>query len=217
MLRGVGLTRSQILVKSALQPTRAGHRLFAEIVAYTMQQTLAEELRQIAAGATTRIAAISEERSVRLQQVQQLLQQLPPPVGPLAAEEVDGDPLCAMDKGLQNVVMSSVKWNWGTDGSFSACPHDHCRVWGYRWGPLTGFQTAILQAVLQLEPQVALTVLLEKLMRSSSVLYLGLGVHRPPVPLSRFAVCVWLLFCMCSVCSCTPTPPAATPLSAPLA
>jgi hypothetical protein len=132
MLRGVGLSRSQLLVNSALTPTSAGHKLYAEIVAYTMQQTLAEELRQIAAGGATGIASITEERAARIQQVQQLLQQLPPPVGPLAAEEADSDPLCALDKAFQAVVTDSKWWTWGTDGSFPACPHDHCRVWGYR-------------------------------------------------------------------------------------
>jgi hypothetical protein len=131
MLRFVGLARSQMLVNSALQPTKAGHRVFAEIVAYAMQQTLAEELRRIAAEGA-HVAAIPEERSARTQQVQQLLQKLPPPVGPLAAEEVDGDPLCSMDQAFKNVVTSSAQWTWGTDGSFPACPHEHCRVWGYR-------------------------------------------------------------------------------------
>lgn len=133
MLRGVGRSRSELLVGSGVAPTSAGHRLYADIIAYTMQQTLAEELRQIAAGAVG-AASITQERAVQIQQVQEMLQQLPPPVGPLAAEEADGDPTCAMDQAFKSVVNAaeSVWWTWGTDGSFAGCPHDHCRVWGYR-------------------------------------------------------------------------------------
>jgi hypothetical protein len=117
--------------------------VYAEIIAYTMQQALAEELRELIAGAnananaaTMQAASFSEEPAA-VTIVQQLLQQLPPPVSPLTADEADQDPSCAMDQGFAAAVSvsSSRGWTWGTDGSLAACPHDHCRVWGYRWEP----------------------------------------------------------------------------------
>ncbi|KAF6260040.1 hypothetical protein COO60DRAFT_929522 [Scenedesmus sp. NREL 46B-D3] len=126
MLQGVGLTAAQLLVNS-VTPTSAGHKAYAEIVAYTMQQALAKELRALADdGGTSEPAAIAEDWAVQAQQ-------LPPPVSPLAAAEVDGEPLCAMDQALQRFVSvnSSSDWKWGAR-SLAGCPHSHCRVWGYR-------------------------------------------------------------------------------------
>jgi hypothetical protein len=146
-LRGVGLSRSQILVNS-VNPTRSGHKVYADIIAYAMQQTLAEELRGLISASANnanglQVASSSEEPYSAL--VQQLLQQLPPPVSALAADEADQDPLCAMDQGFPAAVSVSknTSWTWGTDGSLAACPHDHCRVWGYRWGPCSSAKREI--------------------------------------------------------------------------
>jgi hypothetical protein len=136
-LRGVGLTRSQILVNS-VNPTSAGHKIYADIIAYTMQQALAEELQGLMANANTNMmqaASVSEEDAGTVQTLlQQLQQQMPPAVSPLAADEVDHDPSCALDQGFPAAVSvsASMDWKWGTDGSLAGCPHDHCRVWGYR-------------------------------------------------------------------------------------
>lgn len=117
LLAAVGMTRRQLLSASVVHPSTAGHILYSQIIAYTVQLTLKDVLRATSNG------------GVSLQQQQP--QTLPPPISPLAAAEAGLDPFCAESAFLQQFATNSSGWTWEAAKDRFKCPHPNCYTYGF--------------------------------------------------------------------------------------
>jgi hypothetical protein len=121
----LGMTRAEVMV-DGVHPTGAGFKIYGEIVAYSVRQTLAAVLGNAAAEpvALRAIAAAAADGTG-----------LPMPVSPVAALQ-DTDVWCKEGSSFQAVAScgqpvrgSSCKWKT-TDFNIY-CPHDNCKMRGY--------------------------------------------------------------------------------------
>jgi hypothetical protein len=116
-----------MLMADAVHPTAAGFKLYGDIVAYTVRQTLA---MVVASGA---VDPADSERAVQFAGGGDL----PIPISPVAAQQ-DACTWCKEGQSFQAVAScagapssKANKCSWKQLAWHDTCPHKNCRLWGY--------------------------------------------------------------------------------------
>lgn len=116
----LGGTRETIIVDT-VHPTADGFKMFGEIMAYTVRQSLAAVMASGADAPGALGAAAAADGSG-----------LPLPVSPVAAQQ-DADTWCRESSSFKPVASCTGRGScrWGTSPFHQPCPHENCHMRGY--------------------------------------------------------------------------------------
>jgi hypothetical protein len=122
----LGATRAT-LMGDPVHPTTAGFKVYADVVAYAVRQTLAAVM---ANGAANPFASVGAVRFVGGGD-------LPTPISPVAAQQ-DADTWCREGERFKPIASCISNINgpasgckWKTSNFHANCPHDNCKMRGY--------------------------------------------------------------------------------------
>ncbi|WIA34000.1 hypothetical protein OEZ86_012385 [Tetradesmus obliquus] len=123
----LGITRAAMMADT-VHPNAAGFRVWGDIVAYTVRQTLAAVMADGAAEPAALATAAAAAAAAAAESG------LPLPVSPVAAQQ-DTDTWCREGSSFQAVASCVAKrkrkCSWRTTDFNDKCPHENCRLRGY--------------------------------------------------------------------------------------
>lgn len=139
--------------------------MFAEVVAYTMKQTLAAELSALISNPS---ASLAGNQAANAQMMADIIRStiyqgtafsplLPTPVSPVAAQQADTDAFCAEGRSFRRYVQthngstsgsggSPASWTWSTLGIGKHCPSENCNAWGFQATGVGNYLDVIINA-----------------------------------------------------------------------